>query len=116
MQNPGDDPTWEMDEVSQRFAILFRGGKIAIDDPAEGGFRPWQSDSGGFMPADDKDFIVTCDDHLYRGPSYLGMSRQQPYPYYTHLPCIRYLGTAVSVVFGDIQIHRVAWVDKRRDF
>lgn len=69
MQNPGDDPMWEMDEVSQRFAILFRGGKIAIDDPAEGGFRPWQSASGGFMPADDKDFIVTCDDHLYRGPS-----------------------------------------------
>ena len=26
MQNPGDDPMWEMDEVSQRFAILFRGG------------------------------------------------------------------------------------------
>jgi len=60
---------WMMDEVSQRFAILFRGGKVAIDDPDEGGFRPWQSPSGGFIPADDKDFIVTCDDHLYRGPS-----------------------------------------------
>ena len=58
-----------MDEVSQRFALLFRGGKVAIDNPDEGGFRPWQSDSGGFLPADDKDFIVTCDDHLYRGPS-----------------------------------------------
>ena len=56
-------------EVSQRFALLFRGGKVAIDNPDEGGFRPWQSDSGGFMPADDNDFIVTCDDHLYRGPS-----------------------------------------------
>jgi len=58
-----------MDAVSERFALLCRGGKVAIDDPDGGGFRPWQSDSGGFVPADDKDFIITCDDHLYRGPS-----------------------------------------------
>ena len=58
-----------MDEVSHHFAVLFRGGKVAIDNPDEGGFRPWQTDSGGFMSADDKDFIVTVDDHLHRGPS-----------------------------------------------
>ena len=59
----------EMDETARDFAILFRGGKVAIDDDIHGGFRPWRADDGSFLPADDKDFIVLVDDHLRCGPS-----------------------------------------------
>ncbi len=52
------------------FALLFRGGKVAIDDPDDDrGFRPWQTDDGGFIPADGKDWISVVDDHLNTGPS-----------------------------------------------
>ena len=52
------------------FALLFRGGKVAIDDPADSkGFRPWQTDSGGFVAADGKDFIEVVEDHLLREPA-----------------------------------------------
>jgi len=58
-----------IDETSRDFAILFRGGKVAIDDDDHGGFRPWRADDGTFLPADDKEFVVLVDDHLHRGPS-----------------------------------------------
>jgi|TARA_R110002051_G_scaffold91970_1_gene161672 hypothetical protein len=62
-----------MDDIDSQvvfdFAMLFRGGKVAIDDPADAkGFRPWQTDSGGFIPADGKDFIEIIEDHLLREP------------------------------------------------
>ena len=56
-------------EVSQRFALLFRGGKVAIDNPAMGGFRPWTSESGAFQPADGDDWVTLVHDHLWTGPS-----------------------------------------------
>jgi len=54
-------------EVAHDFAILFRGGKVAMDN--EEGFRPWRDDEGKFQPADDKEFVIIVDDHLNRGPS-----------------------------------------------
>ena len=62
-----------MDDIDSQvvfdFALLFRGGKVAIDDPADSkGFRPWQTDSGGFVAADGKDFIEVVEDHLLREP------------------------------------------------
>ncbi len=63
-----------MDEIDSQvafdFALLFRGGKVAIDDPADSkGFRPWQTDSGGFVAADGKDFVEIVEDHLLREPA-----------------------------------------------
>ncbi len=63
-----------MDEIDSQvvfdFALLFRGGKVAIDDPADSkGFRPWQTDSGGFVAADGKDFLEVVEDHLLREPA-----------------------------------------------
>jgi len=61
------------------FALLFRGGKVAIDSPDDDrGFRPWQTDSGGFIPADGKDWINVVDNHLNTGPS-VGV-----YPLFVH--------------------------------
>jgi len=62
-----------MDDIDSQvvfdFTLLFRGGKVAIDDPADSkGFRPWQTDSGGFIAADGKGFIEIIEDHLLRGP------------------------------------------------
>jgi len=57
-------------QVAFDFALLFRGGKVAIDDPADSkGFRPWQTDSGGFVAADGKDFVEIVEDHLLREPA-----------------------------------------------
>ena len=58
-----------MDEVSQNCAMLFRGGKVAIDHPSMGGFRPWTSESGAFQPADGDDWVTLVHDHLWTGPS-----------------------------------------------
>ncbi len=62
-----------MDDIDSQvvfdFTLLFRGGKVAIDDPADSkGFRPWQTDDGGFIPADGKGFIEIIEDHLLCGP------------------------------------------------
>ena len=57
-------------EVATDFAILFRGGKVALDDAQQDkGFRPGRNADGGFQPADDKDSVSIVDDHLNRGPS-----------------------------------------------
>jgi len=55
------------DEIANDFALLFRGGKVALD--TDGEFRPWTTDSGGFVPADGKDWLSIAYDHLWTGPS-----------------------------------------------
>tara|TARA_R100000808_G_C2150765_1_gene159607 strand:+ start:2924 stop:3919 length:996 start_codon:yes stop_codon:yes gene_type:complete len=54
------------DETVMKFANLFRGGKVALDD---GKFRPWVTDTGKHVDADGKDFVSTIADHLKTGPS-----------------------------------------------
>ena len=57
------------EETILNFALLFRGGKVAIDDGTADGFRPWQDADGGFQPADGKDWLSIVADHLRTGPS-----------------------------------------------
>ena len=54
------------DEIVMKFADLFKGGKVALDD---GKFRPWQTADGGHIDAYGKDFVGICADHLRSGPS-----------------------------------------------
>ena len=57
------------EEAILNFALLFRGGKVAIDDGTADGFRPWRDADGGFQPADGKDWLSIAADHLRTGPS-----------------------------------------------
>ena len=57
----------DKDEIAGGFGLLFRGGKVALDNDDE--FRPWRLDSGGFQPADGKDWLSIAYDHLWTGPS-----------------------------------------------
>ena len=57
----------DKDDIANDFGVLFRGGKVALDKDDE--FRPWRLDSGGFQPADGKDWLSIAYDHLWTGPS-----------------------------------------------
>ncbi|SVB93407.1 uncharacterized protein METZ01_LOCUS246261, partial [marine metagenome] len=63
----GAASTVDKDDIANGFAMLFRGGKVALDSGDE--FRPWRLDSGGFQPADGKDWLSIAYDHLWTGPS-----------------------------------------------
>jgi len=57
-----------------KFATLFRGGKIATDDPDSNmGFRPWENPQGGFYPADGDALQHACKGHLAERDSPIGV-------------------------------------------
>jgi len=62
----------------ERFSVLFRGGRIASDDPATGtGFRPLESPSGEHYPASGEAFLRAVEGHLTDPRSPIGV-----YPLY----------------------------------
>ena len=56
------------------FAVLFRGGGIATDQPGVGdGFRPMELPSGGHAPASGPGFIEVCIKHLTEEDAPIGV-------------------------------------------